>query len=114
MTDSQLFAEQFDKDCWDNWRTLLKGFYALDMSDEERKVYHELTQRNDVHDDAFRELWLVIGRRGDKSQIAALIAIYEAFFVDHQHQLSGAKLRLLCLSPPTVNKQDRYFVTLKA
>jgi len=97
MSDPNLFAEQFKGDCWNNWRALLKGFYALDMGDDERDVYNQLTQRNNAPDDAFRELWLCVGRRGGKSQIAALIAIYEAFFVDHQDKLSAGEVATVML-----------------
>jgi len=34
------------------------------------------------------ELWLAVGRRGGKSQIAALVAVYEAAFKDYTDRLA--------------------------
>lgn len=92
MTDPQLFAEQFDGACWDNWRVLLKALYALPLDGSELEVYHQLTGRTKAPTSPYKELWLAIGRRGGKSQNAALIAIYEAFFVDHQDKLSAGEV----------------------
>lgn len=90
--DPNLFGEQFADASFDNWRTLLKAFYGLPMDDADLEVYQQLTGRNVAPEQAMRELWLVVGRRGGKSQIAALIAVYEAFFHDHSAKLSAGEL----------------------
>lgn len=92
MTDPQLFAEQFDNECWDNWRVLLKAFYALPMCKGDMEVYNQLTGRTVAPEKPFKELWLAIGRRGGKSQNAALIAVYEAFFNDYSDKLSKGEV----------------------
>lgn len=92
MTDTQLFAEQFSGDCWDNWRVLLKAFYALPLDDLDLPVYEQLTARKEAPTTPFKELWLAIGRRGGKSQNAALIAVYEAFFNDYSDKLSKGEV----------------------
>lgn len=92
MTDPQLFAEQFDSECWDNWRVLLKAFYALPLEESDLPVYEQLTQRQSAPEQPFKELFLIIGRRGGKSQNAALIAVYEAFFNDYTNTLSAGEM----------------------
>lgn len=90
--DHNLFGEQFSDDSFNNWRTLLKAFYGLSMNDADLEVFHTLTGRTETPAEAMKELWLVIGRRGGKSQIAALIAVYEAFFHDHTDKLSAGEV----------------------
>lgn len=86
MTDAQLFGHVFAGDTWANWRELLAGFYGL-RSGQQTDTFRELTYR-DPPESACNELWLVVGRRGGKSNIAALLAVYEATFKDHREMLS--------------------------
>lgn len=45
------------------------------------------------------ELWLTVGRRGGKSQIAALVAVYEAAFKDYSNRLSPGEVGGNFLTP---------------
>ena len=92
MADPRLFGDLFAANCWDNWRVLLKAFYALPLDDRDRDAYTELTNRQIVPPSPFNELYMVIGRRGGKSQVAALIAVYEAFFNEYADQLSPGEV----------------------
>jgi hypothetical protein len=83
MTDRNLFGQEFGGESWEPWRTLLAGFYGLTLDRTETDQWYTLTQRpppQQSHD----ELWLVVGRRGGKSFIAALLAIYESAFCDYR------------------------------
>lgn len=91
MTDPVLFGRQFGGDSWAAWRALLAGFYGLALSDDEMAHWYALTGRN-APQSAHEELWQVIGRRGGKSQCAALLAVYEAAFFDHQPQLAAGEV----------------------
>lgn len=92
MTDPALFGDQFGGDSFAAWRALLAAFYGLELSDDERAILLGLTGRESLPESAFAELWLAIGRRGGKSQIAALIAVYEALFRDHRAKLSPGEV----------------------
>lgn len=92
MTDPKLFGNQFGADSWAAWRALLSGFYGLTLTDEEAEQFKAVTGRDRPPEDEFDELWMVIGRRGGKSNAAALLAVYEAFFRDHQAQLSPGEV----------------------
>jgi hypothetical protein len=91
LTDENLFAKQFDGDSWDHWKSLIFAFYGLKLTKAERKLVNALTQRT-ATSPAFNELWLVVGRRGGKSNISALLAVYEAFFVDHRDKLAAGEV----------------------
>ena len=88
MTDPALFGEQFKTESFATWRALLAAFYGLPLSDDERAILYTITGRKSLPERAFLELWLAIGRRGGKSQVAALIAVYEAAFKDHRDKLA--------------------------
>ncbi|WP_322407434.1 terminase large subunit [Idiomarina sp. PL1-037] len=92
MSDPALCGDQFNGESWNGWRSLLKGFYGLPMTEDEQDLYNALTERTDTPTSASKELWLAIGRRGGKSQIAALIAVYEAFLNDYRDQLSAGEI----------------------
>lgn len=91
MTDPALLGGQFSGPSWAAWRTLLAGFYGLELDPDERRQFKQLTGRRkpgSAHD----ELWLAIGRRGGKSMIAALLAIYEAAFRDYRDRLAPGEI----------------------
>jgi len=92
MTSPALFGKEFGGPSFAAWRALLCAFYGLKLSDEEKETLIALTGRALVPFGAFEELWLVIGRRGGKSQVAALIAIYEALFTDYRKQLAAGEV----------------------
>ena len=99
MTDPALFGEQFSGDSFKAWRALLAGFYGLPLDDAELPHWQELTGRQEALQTAHDELWLAIGRRGGKTQNAALLAIYEACFRDHRDRLApGEVATVLCIA----------------
>ena len=94
MTDPELFGLQFGGDSWLAWRALLAGFNGLALDDAEAQAWRQITGREPPHkrSQLARELWLVIGRRGGKSQCAALCAVYEATFNDHTSKLAPGEI----------------------
>ncbi|WP_421621777.1 hypothetical protein [Alkalilimnicola ehrlichii] len=92
MTDPALFGGQFGGDTWAAWRALLSGFYGLPLDDGEAQHWHALTDRESAPQSARDELWLVVGRRGGKSNAAALLAVFEACFKDHRDALAPGEV----------------------
>lgn len=97
MTDPALLGSEFGGPSWAPWRTLLAGFYGLQLSDCELPLWERLTGRSDAPSAPFRELWQVIGRRGGKSRAAALLAVYEALFVDRTDRLAAGEVATVML-----------------
>lgn len=92
MTDPDLFGDQFAGETWEAWRALLGGFYGLELTDAQLETFKALTSLSEAPESARDELWLAIGRRGGKSQIAALLAVFEAAFQDYTGKLSPGEV----------------------
>lgn len=97
MTDPALFGEQFGAESFTGWRALLAGFYGLPLSDDELPHWQALTARESAPEAPHDELWLVVGRRGGKTQNAALLAVYEAAFRDYSERLSPGEVATVML-----------------
>lgn len=86
--DPNLFAPWFrDPDSWTAWRAFLAALFALPMSEDEAEAYQRHTGRDTAPDAPQDEAWLIVGRRGGKSFIMALIAVYLACFRDYRAHL---------------------------
>lgn len=92
MTDPSLFGDMFADDSFTAWRALLCAFYGLKLTRKERRIFESITQRAESPKAALDELWLVVGRRGGKSQMAALLAIFLAAFHDYSDRLSPGEV----------------------
>lgn len=87
--DRQLFAPWFkDHKAWAAWFSFLAALFALDMTDEQLAIYQQCTGRTSPPTRAAREAHLIVGRRGGKSFVLALVAVFVACFVDHRSQLA--------------------------
>ena len=111
MTHPDLFGQQFGGESWAPWRALLAGFYGLELDeDTELPTWRKITAL-DAPDGPCDELWLAIGRRGGKSQIAALLAVYESCFRDHSDKLAPgevATVRVMAADRPQARAVMRY------
>jgi len=87
-----LEAEGGGLDTWKNWIVCLKAIFALDMDDEEKRIYSEFTGNSEVSTELFKEIYLIIGRRGGKSFVSALIVVYLALFKDWSPYLRAGEL----------------------
>lgn len=84
ITDAALFKPLFrDLSTWANWLTVLRAVFALPMTDAERILFTQLSDRETPPTTPVEEAWLLVGRRGGKSRIAALIAVYLSCFRDY-------------------------------
>ncbi|MBE0471448.1 MAG: hypothetical protein IBX55_18305 [Methyloprofundus sp.] len=97
MNDPQLFGDTFAGETWDAWRALLSGFYGLPLSDTELDTFKQLTGREKAPSQAHDELWLVVGRRGGKTNTSALLAVYEAVFNNHAEKLAPGEVATVML-----------------
>lgn len=70
------YYPEFNDPSWTNWRVFLKALFHLDMSEAECDTFKRFTKRDTLPSKSFEEAWLVVGRRGGKSRIMSLIAVY--------------------------------------
>jgi hypothetical protein len=84
LDDPDLFGGMFDAPSWEPWRAFLEALQALPMSEEHLGLYRKHTGRSELPAKPARYAELVVGRRGGRSRILALIATYLACVLDHR------------------------------
>lgn len=92
MTDPALFGNQFSGDTWSAWRALFAGFDGLPLDNTEREHWQALTGLAEAPTQRGDELYLVVGRRGGKTNTAALRAVYDAAFTDYTDRLAPGEV----------------------
>lgn len=111
MTNDDLFGGIFSTESWIPWVALLSAFHGIALNRQERHIFEAITRRSESPQEACRELWLIIGRRGGKSQCAALLAVYYACFQDYRDRLSPGELatiRVMAADKPQARTVMRY------
>jgi len=80
--DPNLFAPWFrDAEGWRAWRAFLKALEAVPLDAHDRELVDRCLVAR-PNDGPAREAWLVVGRRGGKSFVLSLLAVYLACFHD--------------------------------
>lgn len=92
MRDPDLWRPWFKSESWRPWHSFLKSLFAIPMSDAELSIYKQCTGRTQTPPDEITEAWVVVGRRGGKSLILALISCYLAIFKDWSPYLSPGEI----------------------
>ena len=77
LDDPQLFKPWFSGGTWDAWRVILKGIYALPISEEEKAFFRVVAER-DPPKEPVKEVVIIAGRRGGKDSVASLIGAHSA------------------------------------
>jgi hypothetical protein len=82
LDDPKVFGDFFRAGTWDAWRVFLAALFGLPMTDDQLATYRRFTGRSTPPTNSLHEAWLVIGRRGGKSFMLAVIAVFLACFRD--------------------------------
>jgi hypothetical protein len=88
MESPALFSPFFKGDSWDGWKAVLSALFALPMNDAQLEFYRLHTGRTTAPTVPFTEAEFVVGRRGGKSRVLALIAVYLAAFRKYEEHLA--------------------------
>ena len=89
INDPNVFAPAFrNKQSWEPWFTFLAALFGLPLTPEQLALYQQCTHRNQPPSKAQNEAWVVVGRRGGKSFILAVIAVFLACFRDWRPYLN--------------------------
>jgi hypothetical protein len=91
MDDPQVFGPWFPGPSWGAWRVFLRVLFGLPLSPAAWATYTTHTGRQHPPTAQAAEAWLVVGRRGGKSLIAALIAVFLACFKEYATVLTAGE-----------------------
>jgi hypothetical protein len=95
LCDRNLFAPFFQGDSWSRWFSFLSALFAEPPEGDDLETYQALTGRTAWPSDPFREAVVIVGRRGGKSRVLALVATYMACFRSYAHLLApGQRARV--------------------
>src|ERR1700730_8358350 len=93
MSQPSIWAPWFrDPATWAPWRAFLAVLFGLPLAEADLALYRQCTGRTAPPAGGTTEAWLVVGRRGGKSMILALIACYLAVFRDWRRYLSPGEV----------------------
>lgn len=107
IDDANLFGPWFkDRATWAAWRAFLCVLFGLPMTPEQLATYQHCTGRKTPPAAPFTEAWVPVGRRGGKSFIEALIAVFLACFRDYSDYLAPGE-RATVLIVAADRKQSR-------
>ena len=76
MRDPVLFGPWFKGDSWQAWHVFLSALFGLPMDKAALETCQRHTGRKSALEGPCKEGWLVVGRRGGKSLISALTAVF--------------------------------------
>ena len=88
LDDPALFANHFKGPSWAPWRVYLKALFALPLNEAELPVYRHHSGRQHPPATPSQYSALVVGRRGGKSRVMALLAIWAACFRSYKAHLA--------------------------
>lgn len=83
LDDPAIFGGMFSAASWAPWRVFLASLFALPMDDSALALYRHHTGRQAAPTRPARYAQLVVGRRGGKSRVLAVIAAFLACIIDH-------------------------------
>jgi hypothetical protein len=97
LCDLNLFGRHFRNASWSAWKVFLRALFAESSDAGDLEVYRELTGRAAWPGSPFSESVLIVGRRGGKSRILALIATYLAVMRDHGPHLAAGEVATIAV-----------------
>ncbi|WP_414899352.1 hypothetical protein [Rhizobium cremeum] len=91
--DPELFGPWFkDPETYQAWFAFLAALFGLPMTEEQAEIYRRHTGREELPGEPSEEAWLIIGRRGGKSFVMALVAVFLACFRDYRPFLAPGEM----------------------
>jgi hypothetical protein len=99
LSDKQLLGDALQGDSWAPWKVLLLTSLGEPLSDDERQIFQQLTNREHQPDCMVEEFVGVIGRRGGKSRAISVLATYIAGLAKHPSLVRGERGVLLIIAP---------------
>jgi hypothetical protein len=94
----KVFGRWFEAPSWAIWiESFLAALVGLPLDGAALDAYRRHTGRTTAPTTPAKEAWVVVGRRGGKSRIAALVAVYLACFRDYSAVLAPGEVGTLAI-----------------
>jgi Terminase large subunit, T4likevirus-type, N-terminal len=108
LTDSRLLGAGLAPiETWQTWRITLRAAFGEALTDAEREVFKAIAGDRGLPLKRVRELWCIVGRRGGKSRVAAMLACFFACFV--KHRLAAGERGMVLVLAATVEQSRVVF-----
>lgn len=112
MDDPLLFGPWFKRsNRWKAWRAFIAALFALPLDPIQGAIFRECTQRTTAPPKPVKEAWLAVGRRGGKSFILALIAVFLACFSNYKRYLAPGERGTVMIIAADKSRRARSFAT---
>ena len=99
MRHKALLGGSFDGDSWNTWEAVIKAAYALPLSEDERATFNTVAGGRTPPTKQVKELVAVVGRRGGKDSVAALLATHAAISFNPKGKLRpGEYAYVVCIA----------------
>jgi len=82
---------------WTPWFAFLAALRAEQMTRRERAIYEACTGRKEAPSQPFSEAWVIVGRRGRKSAVAAVLGCFHAIY-GKWPRAAGESVRVLIVA----------------
>jgi hypothetical protein len=97
LNDVNLFRRYFKAESWGPWKVFIAALFAASIDKASLALYRQCTGREAWPANAFIEAALIVGRRGGKSRILALIAVFLACFRDYSSHLAPGEVATIAI-----------------
>ena len=114
LSDPALLGKVLAGGSWLSWQAMLIAMLGEPLTDDERVVFQRLTGREREPLERVEEFWGIVGRRGGKSRAAAVLAIYQAVFVDHSDVIVVGERGPSCSVLPRTNSKPELCSAMSA
>jgi hypothetical protein len=109
LRDPNLFGRHFRGASWAAWKTFLAALFAENPRGLDLATYRAMTGRTAWPASPFTEAALIVGRRGGKSRILALIATFLACFRDYAPYLAPGEVATIAVLAADRNQARAIF-----
>jgi hypothetical protein len=86
---------------WATWRIILKAAFGLRLDKSEARILAKVSGGRKPPRKRVQELWVIAGRRGGKSRMAAAVSAYIAGFDDHRGKLAPGETGFVLAVAPS-------------
>ena len=85
LMDTKLLGAALGKSqSWSRWIAVLRAAFALEMSDQDRALFAEVSGGREPPSRRVSELWAITSRRSGKTRVAAAVSVYIAAIEEHR------------------------------